>query len=62
MQSLRVGITPVLAMSHHVGVYLYSLLYLITAAKADRVAFAPRIKITGLPRSRYFPVLDNPLG
>ena len=60
MQSLRVGITPVLAMSHHVGVCLYSqLLYSITAAKAARVAFPPRIKITGLPRSRIFPCASD---
>ena len=56
MQSLRVGISPVLEMSQHVGVCRYSPLHFITTAKAARVAFPPRIKITRLPRSRYFSV------
>ena len=57
MQSLRVGISPVLEMSQHVGVCRYSPLHFITAAKAARVTFPPRIKITGLPCSRYFSML-----
>lgn len=55
MQSLRVGISPVLGTNPHAdGISCLVSLYFI-AAKAARVAFPPRIEITGLPRSRTFP-------
>ncbi len=58
MQSLRVGISPVLESLRHVGVCPYSLHYytLFTAVKTAVSRFLPnRDKIAGLPRSRILP-------